>query len=118
MDLLEKLEISKNKDKYDDSEELTKLIVKLHNAGASAFFDMAVSADQKDPDRNVVYVGQSGLGLPSKEYYEEEDIVNVYQDVIKNMFANVFDDQTSDVEATAKLIVEFEKKLAKVTVPS
>jgi len=78
---------------------------------------MSVEADQNNPDINVIYLGQSGLGLPSKEYYEEEDIIAVYKETIKNMFENVFDDR-SDFDTTADIIINFEKKLAEVTVPS
>ena len=78
---------------------------------------MAIAADQKNPDLNVIYIGQSGLGLPSKEYYEEEDILAVYKETIKDMFDNIFDDR-NNAEATAELIINFEKKLADVTIPS
>jgi len=115
--LLQQLKIDENKEAYGDSTELTELIVKLHNVGSSAFFDMAVAADQKNPDLNVIYIGQSGLGLPSKEYYEEEDILAVYKETIKDMFDNIFDDR-NNAEATADLIINFEKKLAEVTIPS
>jgi len=88
---------------------------------------MAVAADQKNPDLNVIYVGQSGLGLPSKEYYEEEEILATYKETIKNMLSIVFDqsfipaahhNKERNFDATAEMIVEFEKELAKVTVPS
>ena len=37
-------------------------------AGGS-FFYAAVNQDQKHPDRNVLHVGQAGLGLPDRDYY-------------------------------------------------
>jgi len=119
INLIEKLNINKDKENYKDIDTLTKLMIKLHNYGSSAFFDMAVAADQKNPDLNVIYIGQSGLGLPSKEYYEEEEIISIYRETIKNMFANIFDDQPKEkLDALADLIINFEKQLAKVTVPS
>src|SRR5215468_8152603 len=36
--------------------------------GASLFF-VGVDEDQKDPTRNALYAGQSGLGLPDRDYY-------------------------------------------------
>lgn len=117
--LLSDLNINEEGVNYKNTDKFTELIVKLHNYAGHALFDMAVSADQKNPDINVIYIGQSGLGLPSKEYYEEEDIIKVYKETIKDMFANIFDDQKErDFERISNLIIEFEKKLAEVTIPS
>jgi len=119
VNLLTKLNIGGEGLNYKDTDEFTQLIVKLHNYATHALFDMAVSADQKNPDIHVIYIGQSGLGLPSKEYYEEEDILKVYKETIKDMFTNIFDDQNErDFDKISDLVIEFEKKLAKVTVPS
>jgi len=125
--LLSKLNINERIN-YKNTDTLTELIVNLHNYASSALFSMTVSADQKNPDVNVIYLGQSGLGLPSEEYYEEEDIVNVYKETIKDMFNNIYKGQnripfghhntTTMFEKISNLVVEFEKKLAKVTVPS
>jgi len=126
-DLLSKLNINDDDADYTNADTLTKLLVKLHNYGSSAFFNMAVAADQKNPDLNVIYVGQSGLGLPSKEYYEEEEILATYKETIKNMLTIVFDQSVNssarhnkerNFDTNAEMIVEFEKELAKYTVPS
>jgi len=110
--LLQKLKLSEQ-----EGNDVSSLMVKLHNIGTSVFFDMSVEADQNNPDINVIYLGQSGLGLPSKEYYEEEDIIAVYKETIQDMFENIFDDR-NDFDTTADIIINFEKKLAEVTVPS
>ncbi len=35
----------------------------------SSVFGMGISADEKNPDFNVLSLGQSGLGLPDRDYY-------------------------------------------------
>lgn len=35
----------------------------------SPFFSVYVSADSKNSNSNVIQVDQSGLGLPSRDYY-------------------------------------------------
>lgn len=117
--LLQKLFSSKAEllKKIRNVDEFSGFISALHAYGFSTFFDMGISSDQKDPDINVIYLGQSGLGLPSKEYYEEEETLAEYEKVINQMFTNYFEENHEKTNL-GKLVVEFEKKLAKVTVPS
>jgi len=120
--LIQQLKINENKTNYSNVDGVTELMIKLHNIGLSAFFDMGVAADQKNPDLNVIYIGQAGLGLPSQEYYEEDEIVDIYREVIKDMLRNILEDEETgnvrNYSEAADLIVNFEKELAKVTVPS
>jgi putative endopeptidase len=41
----------------------------LHNS----VIGMGVDLDQKNPDRYILYLGQSGLGLPGREYYLSDE---------------------------------------------
>ena len=57
----------------------------------SAPLSMYVYIDQKKSDEHIVYVRQSGLGLPDRDYYfnEDEKSVNIrakYQQHMTNMF--------------------------------
>jgi putative endopeptidase len=42
-------------------------------SGASAPIRMFITLDQKNPDRYIVAMTQSGLGLPEREYYRRTD---------------------------------------------
>ena len=44
-------------------------LAKLHNAGGSALFNLYVGSDDHDSSSNAVFVSQSGLSLPSRDYY-------------------------------------------------
>lgn len=41
--------------------------------GTNSVVGVYITQDQGDPTRHLTYTGQSGLGLPNREYYERED---------------------------------------------
>ena len=84
-----------------------------------SLFSMGVSADQKNVDTNVIYIGQGGLGLSSKEYYTEDpSVVMVYTQTIIGMFKLVFPEDKADFGALAQEVVTFETRLASISKPS
>ena len=50
------------------------IVARLHSLGASALFRFAVGSDDHDSTQNAVFVGQSGLSLPSRDYYVGKDL--------------------------------------------
>ncbi|KAF9150407.1 hypothetical protein BG015_007786 [Linnemannia schmuckeri] len=114
-------------------EELALVIAQLAWVGVTTMVDFDVDADPKNPDDNVLKLGESGLGLPSKEYYQEEKIVNIYQKAVEDMFTIVMGTSNKDGEdaasamtntnkppvvswaEVAKNVVEFEKLLAAIS---
>lgn len=75
---------------------------------------MYVYIDQKKSDEHIVYVGQSGLGLPDRDYYFKEDeksanIRSQYQQHMTNMFTLAGLDQPAQ---TSALVYAIEKDLA------
>ena len=42
-----------------------------------SFFSMNVMEDLKDPNLNVLYLGQAGLGLPDRDYYVDESFAAI-----------------------------------------
>ncbi|MDN4475880.1 M13-type metalloendopeptidase [Demequina sp. SYSU T00192] len=55
-----------------DHDELARAMGELQRDGVSGAAGYYVFADRLDPDRNVVYLGQSGIGLPDEAYYRDE----------------------------------------------
>ncbi|KAF9291208.1 hypothetical protein BGZ68_004728 [Mortierella alpina] len=107
-------------------EELAMVITQLAWAGVTTMIDFDVDSDPKNPDETVFRVEESGLGLPSREYYEDEKILTVYQKTIEDMFVEVLGtgktEDTADGNAApvewaqvAKNVVEFEKLLAAIS---
>ncbi len=52
---------------------LQKLMIEMEPLNGIGFFGVGVSADAKNSNRNVVYVGPGSLGLPDRDYYVSED---------------------------------------------
>lgn len=62
---------------------------------------------------------QSGLTLPSKDYYKDEEVLSLYTEVIGNILSEVFEARnervSGGIEKLAKNVVDFEVKLAQIS---
>ena len=105
LDLIKSM-ISKN--------ELTNVIARHHNLGVSSLFGFGIGQDLKDVENHAVYFGQSGIGLPNKDYYTSDDKAEIkakYQVHIQEMFEMLGESSTKASEIS-KSVVIFEEKLA------
>ncbi|MDN4472993.1 M13 family metallopeptidase [Demequina zhanjiangensis] len=59
-------------DSATDHASLARVVGALQRSGVTGLVGYYVFADKADPDRNVVYMSQSGLGLPDEAYYRED----------------------------------------------
>ncbi|KAG0248746.1 hypothetical protein BG011_009965 [Mortierella polycephala] len=109
-----------------EREELALAITQLAWVGVTTMVKFDVSSDPKNPDDNAFQMGESGLGLPSRDYYDEDKIVGIYQSVIEQMFAIVLGKDSKVPGSSnakpapvwaevAKNVVEFEKLLAAIS---
>jgi len=78
---------------------------------ANAPIGMYVYIDQKKSDEHIVYITQSGLGLPNRDYYFKEDeksaaIREKYQQHITNMLKLAGDQNAASSMATVYAIEE------------
>ncbi len=81
-------EISNIKDKT----ELVAYFAAVAKRGSDAPFGVFINNDAKSPDQYIMYLTQSGLGLPNKDYYFDEEesyetIRTQYVQHIEKMFA-------------------------------
>ncbi|KAL1923709.1 uncharacterized protein VTP21DRAFT_8689 [Calcarisporiella thermophila] len=72
-----------------DGKAIAKLFATLRRSSISGPFQGSVDVDNKDPNSNVFWIVESGLGLPSREYYKEEDVLSVYRTAIADTFGLV-----------------------------
>lgn len=62
--------------------------------GIDAFFSFGVEGDiGVDPNFLLLWFDQAELGLPSKEYYEEDSIVKIYQDVVERLLFTLSEEE-------------------------
>ncbi|KAG0027176.1 hypothetical protein BGZ82_009122 [Podila clonocystis] len=110
-----------------EREQLAQAIAQLSWVDVTGLVEFDVDSDPKSPDENVFKLGESGLGLSSKEYYSEEKIMAIYQTTIEDMFTLIMGkDNTTEFNKgpgklppvwaeVAKNIIEFEKLLAAIS---
>ena len=75
-----------------------------------------ISPDQKNSSLNILHVAQTGLGMPDRDYYFQEDasvkkVQEAYQTYLTSLFELVGD---KDAKAQAAIVYDIEKQLAQV----
>jgi putative endopeptidase len=78
-----------------------------------------ITPDQKDPDRYIVVITQSGLGMPDRDYYLKDDAVYAglrtrYQAHVARLLELAGDTDSAD---EARSILELETQIAKLHWP-
>ncbi|XP_053308030.1 endothelin-converting enzyme 1 isoform X1 [Spea bombifrons] len=86
----------------------------------SPFFSVSVSADSKNSNSNVIQIDQSGLGLPSRDYYlnktENEKFLTGYLNFMVQLGVLLGGSENSTREQMQE-ILDFETALANITIP-
>ncbi|KAH8727731.1 peptidase family M13 [Phaeosphaeriaceae sp. PMI808] len=96
--------------KTSDSHALKDAILVLAKYGVSTLVSTGTGADDTDPDTVVVSIAAPySFGLPSKERYEDEKLVEQYRKVTIEVLGALYPDQNKDTFAK---IVDLEKRLA------
>lgn len=100
----------------DSATSLAKAIGLLRRAGVGAPIVPYVSVDAKSSDSYTVYLTQSGLSLPDRDYYLDDE--QRYVELREKLQVYVADilraADHSDPESAAKSVVEIETKIAKI----
>ena len=101
-------------DKISNPEQFMVLLADFHKRGVSALFSLGIGQDLKNVNVNCVYLGQSGIGLPNKLYYSQEnkkEIVEKYKQYLIDLFKL---EGISESEATTNALnsYQIEERLA------
>lgn len=104
-------EVKKTYPGADAGDDATKdAILLLAKYGVTGLVTAGTGADDTDPDTVVVSVSAPwSFGLPSKERYEDEKLVEKYRGVTIEVLSALFPDQD---KSSFSGVVDFEKKLA------
>ncbi|XP_057640026.1 endothelin-converting enzyme 1 isoform X1 [Chionomys nivalis] len=104
------------KDNFQD----TLQVVTAHYR-TSPFFSVYVSADSKNSNSNVIQVDQSGLGLPSRDYYlnktENEKVLTGYLNYMVQLGKLLSGGGEDSIRPQMQQILDFETALANITIP-
>ncbi len=103
-------------DKVSDSQSLARALARAGKVGGNAPFGFWIGPDAKAPSQYIVNLGQSGLGLPDRDYYLKTDAASVnlrrqYQQHIATMLGRAGED---DANTQAAQIVALETAIARI----
>ncbi len=102
-----------------NSDDIIPTMAKLHLMGISSGFGVWAMQDEKNSDNVIFHLHQSGLGLPDRDYYTEqndrfEKIRTAYVKFI-NTSLKLFGHNDAEAAIIAKSIMDFETRLAKAS---
>ncbi len=106
---LASIELIKTKD------DLLKTTAALNKKGVDGMIGFYVYSDFKNSNENACYLGQTGLGLPDKDFYfdpKHESVKKEYQAHIKRMF-ECLGNTPALAETNSKIVLSIETQLAK-----
>ena len=91
-------------------DDVADVLVSMHGSGVDALFDFAVMPDFDDAGAHLLYLGQSGLGLPDRDYYLRDDetsleLLDDYRKHVQNMF-ELLGERDAASAATSVLTIE------------
>lgn len=103
----------------EDYTQLSDTILLLERLEVTSFEALYTGADDKNPDVVIIQAMPAGFNLPSPEYYEEDDVVKQYQEMLGQVFSSLLPTTASRKSATklAESVIELEKKIAALTPP-
>nr|XP_033777399.1 endothelin-converting enzyme 1 isoform X2 [Geotrypetes seraphini] len=104
--------------KEDNFQEILSVFTAQYHT--SPFFSIDVGADSKNSNSNVIQVDQSGLGLPSRDYYlnktENEKVLTAYLNFMVQLGV-ILGGQEETTRQQMQQILDFETALANIMIP-
>lgn len=103
-------------DSIQSLDDFYRVAGSLARLSVNAPFGGGIFSDSKDPNVNVVYMGQAGLTLPDRDYYlEDEERYSKGRDLFLTYAEGIFQCLGDDNAATrAQSLMDFERQLAEV----
>lgn len=99
-------------DRVDSTESLARLFGTWLGLGARSVLGLDADADPGNPHRELIFVGQSGLGLPDESYYREEKFAEVRAAYLVHIERTLTLAGDSDAAAAAARVLELETAIA------
>lgn len=101
-------------DALDSSADLMAFVADQMKVGNYSLINASIYPDQENSALNIAHFGQTGLGLPDRDYYFQTDpsseaIQKAYQSYLGTLFELIGD---SNAEVNAQKVYKIEKQLA------
>ena len=100
----------------ENHDSVAEHMARMFRGGVSIPFGFYVYPDAKDPQTNAMYISQSGLGLPDRDYYlKDEEKFKEFRDAYVEYAEDILGMVgVEDADAAAQRILELETQLAEV----
>jgi putative endopeptidase len=108
-------------EKTRDISSLVSALAHLEKIGGGGPWGAAIDQDMKDSERYLIYLHQSGLGMPDRDYYLKDDAESVrvrtaYEKHLEAMFA-LMGKTKEESKKSRETVMRIETALAKVSMP-
>lgn len=109
-------------DALEERASLLAFAGRVHRHGVGPFFATAVFPDFQDPDLNIAWMFQGGLGMPDRDYYVSEDpkkqeLLAEYEKHVGRMFT-LAGFEAEPAEAAAATVLAIETRMAEKSRPA
>ncbi len=95
-----------------DLGELAAFLGSLERIGGPGLFGSYITPDRVDASRDIVYLGQGGLGLPDESYYREEKFAEIREKYLAYLVSLLTLGEHPDAEGAAARLLAYETRLA------
>ena len=98
-----------------DKAEFTRYMGRTNGAFGASLISVGILPDPRNPTRNILFLGQGGLGLPDRDYYLSPAFAaqrQAYHDYIERALAMT---GAADARAQADAVLAFETQIAQVS---
>ncbi|MEX5293925.1 M13-type metalloendopeptidase [Kocuria sp. CPCC 205268] len=99
-------------DAVADVPGLVRHLGRMIRRGTGGLVGIDVDADPGDPERQLVFVGQAGLGLPDEEYYRDDQHATIRGKYLEHVRTMLSLAGVEDAEAQARAAVDLETRIA------
>ena len=99
-------------DDVADVAGLVRTLGSLERAGVGSVFGLYIAPDRGRPDRYIVHLVQSGIGLPDESYYREEAFAPVRDAYVAHISAMLELAGFDDANARARRVMDLETRIA------
>ena len=101
-----------------DVRSLVSTIAHLETIGGGGPWGVMVDQDMKNSERYIIYLHQSGLSLPDRDYYLKDDaeskrVRSAYEKHLEAMFALM--GKSKEAEKNRETVMRIETKLARIS---
>lgn len=101
------------------TDDLFRVAGELNRQGVGVLFGAGILPDFQDPERNIGFLSQGGLGLPDRDFYLSEDekktaLRSGYRDAVTTLLG-LLGDTDEQAAAAADRILAFETRLAEAS---